>query len=416
MTLSSAARSPMVLSLVASVTLMSSSVLQAQQSLDDAWYIGLSGGAALLEPNPLDNSIEVDDDADEPVVGSFYLGRDVGNFSSVQLQAYSLGTATLNNGETIDYQALEGAVLYRFFDTRDRSLRTSGMSLALYGRVGLGTIDRDIGGELPLEIDSDFYFGAGLGAEWFVFGPLSIRAEYNYLDRDVQVAQLSLAFRFGGGSGRLPPAPAPQTTSFPSPRLPAGTASQPTQPQIPAESDITIATAPDTTIGDVELLPDEAPTTEATAPTPRTQTEDDTDADGVPNALDQCAGSRAGYPVRDDGCPLFNGVLSGVTFEGRTATLNPDSFAQLDFLANVMLQFPESRIQLLAHTDSIGNRVDQANITRSRLRVIGSYLVRKGVSAKRMVLRSLGGESPLYDNQTASGRTANNRIEVLEQP
>ena len=81
-----------------------------------------------------------------------------------------------------------------------------------------------------------------------------------------------------------------------------------------------------------------------------------------------------------------------------------------------MLQFPESRIQLLAHTDSIGNRVDQANITRSRLRVIGSYLVRKGVSARRMVLRSLGGESPLYDNQTASGRTANNRIEVLEQP
>lgn len=415
---------------VASVGLLIGTASHAQ-SLDDAWFIGFGGGSALLEPNPSDFTIVPDNDAGNPAGGSFFIGRDTGNFSSVQLQAFSLGTATLNNGETIDYTALEGSVLYRFYDTRDRSLQREGMALAFYGRIGLGIIDREIGSDLALELDSDFYFGAGLGAEWFIWGPLSLRAEYNYLDRDAQIAQLSVAFRFGGGTGSLPPAAAPQTSRFPTPQVPANTPPNPGQSGQFDQSGTTIEPAPTggfettptttptttatTTPGQVELIP-ETPATVATQPVQRTQTTDDTDGDGVTNSLDQCADSLAGYPVRDDGCPLFNGVLSGVTFEGRTATMNPSSFAQLDYLANVLQQYPQARIQLLAHTDSMGNRVDQANITRMRLRVIGSYLVRKGVSAKRMVLRSLGGESPLYDNQTAVGREANNRIEVLEQP
>ncbi len=373
------------------------------EALDNDWFIGFGGGQGLLEPDPVDPTITLDDDADSPTGGSIFIGRDAGNFSSVQLQVYSFGSAQLSNAETIDYRAIEGAVLYRFYDTRDRSLRRGGMHLALYGRVGVGSLDRQIGTQLALELDSDFYFGAGLGAEWFFFGPLSLRAEYNYLDRDIQVGQLSLAFRFGGtktgGIG-----------GFPQPDSPVTVERTPAQPSVD-----TSVVPPSTDVGQVEIIPD----TEAQAPVqiePRTEILNDSDADGIPDSSDQCPGSRSNYPVRDNGCALFNGVLSGVTFEGRTATLTPSSFAQLDYLAGVLQEFPEARIQLLAHTDSIGNRLDQANITRGRLRAVGSYLVRKGVSARRMVLRSLGGESPLYDNETQSGRAANNRIEVLEQP
>lgn len=392
------------------VALMASNPAQAQ-ALDDAWFVGFGGGQALLEPNPVDPTITLDDDADEPTGGSIFIGRDAGNFSSVQLQLYSFGSAELSNDETIDYQALEGAVLYRFYDSRDRSLRRGGMHLALYGRVGVGILDREIGTELELVLDSDFYFGAGFGAEWFFLGPLSLRAEYTYLDRDIQVAQIALAYRFGGtGGGGIPQPSSPVGGSSPV------TGSPDTGGFTPPPTDITVVEPPPSTeIGEVELIPET--TAEAPAqPTFRSDIANDSDADGVPNSIDQCSDSRSNYPVRENGCSLFNGVLSGVSFEGRTATLSPASFAQLDFLAGVLLQFPEARIQLLAHTDSIGNRLDQANVTRSRLRVVGSYLVRKGVSAKRMVLRSLGGEMPLHSNDTESGRIANNRIEVLEQP
>ena len=45
---------------------------------------------------------------------------------------------------------------------------------------------------------------------------------------------------------------------------------------------------------------------------------------------------------------------------------------------------------------------------------MATYLVGKGVSARRLTLRSLGGENPRYNNGTVEGRRANNRIEVLE--
>lgn len=380
-----------VLALFASLIISNSAL-----ALDDAWVVGFGGGAGLLEPNPIDPAISLDDDS-SPSGGSIFIGRDAGNFSSVQLQAYSFGSAELSNGETIDYQAVEGSVLYRFYDSRDRSLKRGGMHLALYGRVGVGVLDREIGTEVELQIDSDFYFGAGLGAEWFFLGPLSLRAEYTYLDRDIQVGQLALAYRFGGTQGNG----APQTSS-------------PVNVERPA-TPLPDAGSYPPPAAEVELIPDTSVQVPTQASVP-VAIANDADGDGVVDSIDQCSDSLLNYPVRENGCALFSGVLSGVIFEGRTATLSPASFAQLDYLAGVLQQYPESRIQLLAHTDSIGNRQDQANITRARLRVVGSYLVRKGVSARRMVLRSLGGESPLHDNQTVTGRAANNRIEVLEQP
>ena len=57
---------------------------------------------------------------------------------------------------------------------------------------------------------------------------------------------------------------------------------------------------------------------------------------------------------------------------------------------------------------------EQAILTRARLRTVGTYLVGRGVSANRLVLRSFGGSRPIADNATEAGRERNNRIEVLE--
>jgi len=140
----------------------------------------------------------------------------------------------------------------------------------------------------------------------------------------------------------------------------------------------------------------------------------DQDGDNVADAQDQCLASPAGYPVRSNGCALFDGVLSGVSFVAGSAALLPDATDQLDFLADVLIQHPEAKVELHAHTDNNGEVADQTALTRSRVETIGAYLVRRGVEANRMVLRSFGGSRPLYDNETAQGRTGNNRVEVIE--
>lgn len=169
---------------------------------------------------------------------------------------------------------------------------------------------------------------------------------------------------------------------------------------------------------DLQAVDQLAPARESQAttgtPSARPQSAADNDGDGVSNSTDDCPSSPAGFPTLENGCALLDGVLTGVTFQRSTADLKPGATEQLDFLANVLKEFPEARIELHAHSDNLDTIREQSILTRARLRTIGLYLVDKGIRANRLVLRSFGGSRPLYNNNTAKGRADNNRIEVIE--
>ncbi len=372
-------------------------------ALGDQWYIGVGGSVAWLQPNPLDSSIDLD--ARQGVGGNVFFGVDIDDRSSAQLTLYGLGEAELDNDDVVPFYAVDGSVLYRFYDTNDRRLVPSTVSLALYGRFALGYLERD--SDIPLNNDAAVYFGAGGGAELFLTRNLSLRVEGMYHDRDAASGSLQLVARFGGTNRLSTRPPVPPTAIPDSPSLPQA----PQVPQAPQEPQEPQAAA-------VPQAPT-APTTDLSVPSapsaPAQNRIADADGDRVPNANDQCPGSTRGFPVRANGCALFDGVLSGVNFSPRSSLLLPESTAQLDYLANVLNQYPEARIELHSHTDDQGSVREQAILTRGRLRTIGTYLVGRGVKANRLTLRSFGGTRPLYDNSTSEGRAGNNRIEVLEK-
>jgi len=360
-------------------------------ALADQWFIGVGVGRSFLDPQSETPGVSVVDGEDGDSAASLFIGRDLGDVVSVQLQAWTLGESPLSNGEGIDFTALEGSLLYRFYDSRDRNLSDGGFGVALYGRVGLGFVDRSIRSDLEFAETGDIYFGGGIGAEMFITNSLSLRLEGNFLDRDSSVASLSAVYRFGGVSSR----------QFRAPKPPQST---PQATQIPdAETPVTT------------LPPVDVDNTQGQQQQPVSETIADADLDGIADSLDECPASRAGYPVRDNGCSLLNGVLSGVLFVDKTAVLETSSEVQLDYLADLLQRYPDAKIQLLAHTDSTGTTIDQARLTRGRLKTVGTYLLKRGVSARRITLRSLGSESPRFDNATEAGRSANNRIEILEQ-
>ena len=147
-----------------------------------------------------------------------------------------------------------------------------------------------------------------------------------------------------------------------------------------------------------------------------TRLQTDSDADGVTDDLDQCPDSAPGYPVNARGCPAFGGMLPGLNFNDRTADLPCASYAILDKLVQKLNDYPNTYIELVAHTDNVGTEAGQSELTRQRLRSIGVYLVRHGINQERLLLRSYGGSRPVFDNSTAEGRRRNNRIEVFENP
>jgi len=360
--------------------------------IQDQWFIGIGGTGAWLQPDP----DQPGNNTEEPigVGGTLMIGRDLDQNSSIQVQGFSLGEATIDSGDTVAYTAADLSVLYRFYDTRDNNLTSGGFGTSIFGRFGLGYMMRE--SDTELERGSEVYFGVGGGFETYFTSNLALRTEVFLHDLDAISGSLSLVFRVGGsqrGRGRLP-----TTLSAPT-----------TAPTAPSEAPRAPQTAPQ-----VATDPVAAP---APTPLPQSANFPDADKDGVEDGNDLCANSTPGYPVRADGCPLFDGVLSGIRFDSGSTELASGSEVQLDFLVDLLVnQYPSARIELHSHTDNEGSVRSQAILTRGRLKTVGTYLVERGVRANRLVLRSFGGSRPLYDNASSQGREANNRIEVLERP
>jgi outer membrane protein OmpA-like peptidoglycan-associated protein len=104
-------------------------------------------------------------------------------------------------------------------------------------------------------------------------------------------------------------------------------------------------------------------------------------------------------------------VLEQVHFEQSQYRLLPQSYAQLDKLANTLLKYPQLTIEVAGHTDNVGDaRLNQA-LSEHRALVVTHYLQRKGVAEGRITARGYGGSRPLAPNTSEIERARNRRVE-----
>ena len=103
-----------------------------------------------------------------------------------------------------------------------------------------------------------------------------------------------------------------------------------------------------------------------------------------------------------------------ITFTGKTAKLTPAGRKALNDLAALLQSVPQvTRLRIMAHTDNRGKASKLESLSNDRARAVRSYLIKRGVSAKRLSARGLGSKKPVAPNLTARGRAKNNRIEFL---
>lgn len=103
---------------------------------------------------------------------------------------------------------------------------------------------------------------------------------------------------------------------------------------------------------------------------------------------------------------------SDYLFATNSATLLPGSQAEIQRVANVLRQYPETTIQIAGHTDSQGNDIYNQELSERRARAVRSALVGMGVDAQRITTIGYGESRPIASNDTASGRQQNRRVEV----
>ncbi|MEI8278612.1 MAG: OmpA family protein [Bacteroidota bacterium] len=148
----------------------------------------------------------------------------------------------------------------------------------------------------------------------------------------------------------------------------------------------------------------------------------DTDGDGIPDKRDRCP-FEAG-PADNGGCPVGNldirpdviervdNAAKAIYFETAKATLKPESFKQLNIIANILNEDENLFADIEGYTDNVGQDMKNLKLSEERANACRNYLIEKGISADRLTARGYGPVLPVADNKTPAGRAQNRRTEV----
>ncbi len=140
----------------------------------------------------------------------------------------------------------------------------------------------------------------------------------------------------------------------------------------------------------------------------------DRDGDGVPDDIDTCPDTPAGFKVDIKGCIVEQTViLQAVNFDYDSDRLTKDSRATLDRVAGALRAQPELKVEIGGYTDSVGVAAYNLKLSQRRAEAVRKYLSAAGVPQSSMTAKGHGKASPIGDNATEEGRAQNRRVEFV---
>ena len=105
-------------------------------------------------------------------------------------------------------------------------------------------------------------------------------------------------------------------------------------------------------------------------------------------------------------------VLKNVFFDYDKYTLRSASLAELEKVLQLMEEYPNMEIEVSGHTDSKGSDSYNKTLSLNRAKAVYNWLVKQGISSKRMTYEGYGYHKPIATNDTDEGRQLNRRTEM----
>jgi len=109
--------------------------------------------------------------------------------------------------------------------------------------------------------------------------------------------------------------------------------------------------------------------------------------------------------------PTAKITLNNVWFDFNKFTLRPESYPELNRLAELLSEQPSIKVEVSGHTDNIGSEDYNLDLSKKRASSVSKYLIEKGVSKDRVTTTSYGESRPVETNDTDEGRQKNRRVE-----
>jgi len=147
----------------------------------------------------------------------------------------------------------------------------------------------------------------------------------------------------------------------------------------------------------------------------------DTDKDGISDIEDHCPFLK-GYKT-NDGCPkMAANAEQGnfpyqlrptvVEFDTDQSYIKPEFYPILDQAINTLFQNAEAKAMISGHTYAEGSELYNYQLGRQRANSVMEYILKNGISAKRIQVFSYGETKPIHTNKNNYGKVQNRRAEV----
>jgi outer membrane protein OmpA-like peptidoglycan-associated protein len=105
--------------------------------------------------------------------------------------------------------------------------------------------------------------------------------------------------------------------------------------------------------------------------------------------------------------------MPDVLFDSGSYTLKPAARERLARISGIVLAYPDLRLEIEGHTDSVGSDAYNQALSEKRAASVRDYLVDNSVSINNVIARGFGKTRPVADNSTAAGRKLNRRVEMI---
>ncbi len=97
-------------------------------------------------------------------------------------------------------------------------------------------------------------------------------------------------------------------------------------------------------------------------------------------------------------------TLKNLFFESGKSAISKQSQVELERLYTLMSENTALVIEIAGHTDNKGSEKINLKLSQDRANAVVAYLVKKGISAKRLVAKGYGPSQPVADNKLPNGK------------
>lgn len=124
----------------------------------------------------------------------------------------------------------------------------------------------------------------------------------------------------------------------------------------------------------------------------------------------------SGVSVSRSGDTIILNMPNDVTFGVDQTDLSQRAQQVLNSVALVALEYDETKLNVMGHTDSSGAASYNLRLSQVRASEVASYLMSQKVPSARVVSHGVGEDRPITSNETKSGRAENRRVEIILSP